>query len=273
MSAKKWVVGLAAVLVLVGVGKVQAEIFQTVGFSALQNFRWQDNSTMMGAPTGNVNLGGVPFSIPVAGNNAWHAHFASGPDPRSIDISVNVFGVREVHTLINTYWGQPGPDSYATLEFFGSDDGYFKKDLVGDVDIRDYAENPTTTNLINGTTTIEVWTRWRRLDKQQLVLPGSFADETLVTMRLSDNGNNAPSRVVLYGVTVSFVPEPSPIVTSQREIAHSHCFPGSEPQRAGRRSPRLGQGCRKHVVRILSLRQQGLRRHAPFSRGRISPAR
>jgi len=99
----------------------------------------------------------------------------------SIDINIGVFGVSEVHTLINTRWGQPAPSSYAYIEFFGSDSAYYRKDLLGNVDVRDYANN-NWTNGINGTSTtnvVLVENGYHRLDKQCITLPSVFLSQKL----------------------------------------------------------------------------------------------
>ncbi len=169
-------------------------------FAANHNYRLQ--SINAGFPEGEVLLGGVRFSIPTGGNNIWHATAASGNNPRLIDLTVDVWRAQEVHTLINTYWGIAGPASHAYLEFFGSDGAHFTKNLVGNVDIRDYAQSGYT-NTINGTTTTNVvQIGGHRLDKQQIVLPPEFRTQRLVRIRLSDLGAEGAQRVFLSGVTV-----------------------------------------------------------------------
>jgi uncharacterized membrane protein len=172
-----------------------------VDFSALHNGNLQ-TGTNISFPSGEILLGGVPFVIPASGDNYWHSAAATGPNPRTINIPVGRFGVMEVHTLINTYWGQGGPASYASLEFLGSDGAYFRKDLIGNEDIRDF-KNFFWTNNINGTTTVNVvWVNPDRLDKQRIVLPSDFHNETLSTIRLSDIGGDVFQRTFLAGVTV-----------------------------------------------------------------------
>ncbi|MBW3625711.1 MAG: hypothetical protein KY468_20140, partial [Armatimonadetes bacterium] len=155
-----------------------------------------------GLPVGPVTLGGIPFNLLAGEWNTWHSHFAEGENPRFIDIPVNLEKVGEVHTLINTYWGQPGPNSYVTLEFFGHRGAYYKKDLVGNVDIRDFNPNPQWTNTINLTTSIAVYgDGGKRLDKQAVVLPEAFLNEDLVKIRFSDTGRQEFQRAFLVGVT------------------------------------------------------------------------
>jgi hypothetical protein len=193
----------------------QAANFYPVDISTFYNDRIQ-----IGSPAGNVTLGGIPFQLGVSGNNVWNSYYpVNAPNPRSIDIGVNIFGVSEVNTLINTLWGKPGPSSYASLEFFGSAGAYYKKDLVSNIDIRDFKVSYWT-NSINGTTTTQVWTGnvpgqgTYRLDKQQITLPATFLDQTLTTIRMSDYGAAEFQRTFLSGVTVTSVgiPEPTTIL-------------------------------------------------------------
>ena len=92
------------------------------------------------------------------------------------------------------------------MAFFGDEDGYFRYDLDGNVDIRDHVLGSYTTT-ITGITT-EVWTNgepvWgtEHLDMQTFTLPASFTDETLVRIRLTDTGEEEIQRLFLAGVTV-----------------------------------------------------------------------
>src|SRR5437899_1276360 len=110
--------------------------FVTVDLSPYTNTRIQNyQPSAAGYPEGMVTLGGIPFNIQsVGGNNAWNAEIVSGPYPHVLSIPLNITGATEVDTLINTFYGQPGPNSYITLEFFGTDGAYFRKDLIGNVD-------------------------------------------------------------------------------------------------------------------------------------------
>lgn len=154
-----------------------------------------------GLPTGSLTFGGVPFTIPTGGLNYWDSEGVGGPNPRILDIGTNRYGVSRVFTLINTMWGKTG-GPFASLEFFGDNGGYYKKDLYGDIDIRDYNKS-NWTNSINGTTTVNVFENaTMRLDRQQIDLPAAFANQTLVRIRLSDSGAADFQRTILCGVTV-----------------------------------------------------------------------
>jgi hypothetical protein len=157
-------------------------------------------------PAGRVVLGGISFYIPENVDNLWTSNQGSGTI--SVDIPVGVYSATDVHTLINTSWGQVGP--YTKLEFYGSNGTYFAKDLYGNSDIRDWLQSYWT-NYINGTTTIEVWSgvapdfqnRACRIDKQHIVLPEEFKTETLTYIRISDWGASEFHRAFLMGVTVA----------------------------------------------------------------------
>ena len=183
-----------------------ALVYQTVGFPEHYNDRITNRYANY--PEGNdLVLGGIPFNIPPGENNIWWSGFAGGGDPQAIEVTVNLPYVLEAHTLINTGWGATG-GPYAYLEFFGSAGAYFKKDLYGNEDIRDWY-NGGYTNFINGTTTINVFSQDnRRIDKQAIVLPSEFASQKLVKMRMVDNGANEFQRTYLQGFTVGVGPPP-----------------------------------------------------------------
>lgn len=194
------------VLIAGSSGLASALTYTPISFSYNANLNAIGGDTY---PVGNQTFLGVPFSIPATGNNIWHSNWASGSNPRTLTISVNIAYVTEVDTIINTYWGVTGTHAY--LEFFGSDGAYYKKDLYGNVDIRDY-NNDGWTNSINGTTTrniVSLTGGQHRLDMQTITLPTDFADETLQTIVLSDSGAINWQRTFLAGVTVGAVPLPA----------------------------------------------------------------
>lgn len=206
---------LVAVVAVCSIDAYAQPTYQPVPFA--YNLRLQSE---LGSffPEGELVLGDVPFSIPTSGFNYWSSRWScrggppaspcsSGENPRTIDIDVGVFGVQEVHTIINTAWGQSGPTAYAWLDFYGSGGAHFRKDLIGGVDIRDHGSNRWT-NTINNTTTINVFSvvisgTERRLDKQQIDLPSEFHTQTLDRIHLTDIGGERFSRAFLYGVTVA----------------------------------------------------------------------
>ncbi len=185
-----------------------------IDFSVYHNTRLRPE---YGDIAGELVLGGVPFYIPEVGNNVWQSGNGSGGGNEGIhviDIAINEFGVRKVHTLISTFWGEAA-SGRLVLEFFGSRGAYHRKDMIGDSDIRDWAQHPGWTTTINGTTTVNVLTVPGAfqgydvfLDMQTIDLPSDFNDEDLLTMRLTDNREVFRHSGILNGVTVSVVPEP-----------------------------------------------------------------
>lgn len=231
----KRVFTITVALALLGLGGlVQAEVcFTTVDFSS----HFNDFVTMPGCyprlPRGATVLGGVPFYI--AENSGgwngidWNNQYT--PNPRVLEITgLSITGATALHTLINTYWGQPGPASYAYIEVIGTGGAYYRKDLIGNVDIRDINPNGSWLSSINGTTSINVFADpvhyGYRLDKQMMSLPTAFSTQTITDIRFVDNGgddldiwggpyrgNPLAQRIYVAGVTVEGqVPEPSSLL-------------------------------------------------------------
>lgn len=152
---------------------------------------------------GFVQYDGVNFFIPIEGNSLW-GPLQNNEFGQGYDIPVGQFGVSEVHTLMNTAWGQSGPNSYLRVEFFGSDGAYHVRDLIGDEDVRDYW-NGSFTNLINGSTTTEAFrssNSGNRLDKQRFVMPEAFRSQTLERITVTDFGRGGFQAVGIQGVSV-----------------------------------------------------------------------
>ena len=182
---------------------LETTTFSPIDFSGEMNFRWQNIAAMAAIPVGEVQLGGVPFSIPTSGNNAWHAHHDSGANPRVVEISVDVPMATEVYTLLNAFWGETSPGTFASIEFIGSDGAFYAVDLDGDDHVRDWNEATWANNIVNA---VEVWTSSsgkQHLDMQTFVLPADFHDETLQMIRIVDNGSDGVQRVGLTGLTVA----------------------------------------------------------------------
>src|ERR1035438_1801220 len=101
-----------------------------IDISSLANEPWTFSDGPGGAtiynggtfPIGAQNFGGVPFGIPTGPNNYWNgaaaANFGSGVV--SLTIPVGVYGVTSAFTLLNTFWGWPGPTAYLYVTFKGS---------------------------------------------------------------------------------------------------------------------------------------------------------
>lgn len=160
-----------------------------------------------GSPT--AAFAGVPFlSLGHVAGSVWSS-VGGGIAPPSVTVPVNEFGVIRAFSLINTGWGVAGPPALATVTFDGLLAVHVVA-LIGNVDIRDHNQNAYT-NLINGTTTINVFDNGlgQRVDRQEFVLPASFANDTLVSVRFDDYGADNVQRMSVAGLTLEVaVPAP-----------------------------------------------------------------
>jgi len=218
---RAWIQRGMGLLAAVGIASVaMAGTYHTVDLSPVANAHFESfYGGAAGFPVGDVTLGGVPFSLPGTADDAWTAN-QGGSGHYQAAIPVFVDGVRQVHMLINTQWGMPGPTPYTRLEFTGMYGAYLSRDLYGDDDIRDWLQYNWTNN-INGVTTTEVWSATTttylpgtpcRIDKLAIDLPPDFHDEVLTYVVISDwggvyPGDPDPHRAFTGGLTV-YVPEP-----------------------------------------------------------------
>lgn len=181
----------------------------------LPAYNFNTNSLDTSYPDGPSVLGGIPFDIPDTSDpgisvNAWHSHYAApgNYEPVTLEIPVNVYGVKQVFTLINTFWGQT--IAKARLEFEGDDTAFLSLDLVGGWNVRDYYKWSLFPQTINDPNTqLVVDLASMRLDMQTTLLPADFWDENLAVIRLVDYGGINMSRTFLAGVTVNAVPVPA----------------------------------------------------------------
>jgi TolB-like protein len=155
-------------------------------------------------PSGARILAGIPFLIPDGKKRFWSAGFTDGGGrPVTLTIPVLEPGTRKAYFLMNTLWGQPGPQSYISIAFTGDKGARFEKKLVGNVDVRDFGPGEYTTT-INGTTTRQVFTngRGQNLDVIEIALPEAFRTQTLESIAITDTGRSDFQRAALWGVTV-----------------------------------------------------------------------
>jgi hypothetical protein len=206
-SASRHSVGVVVALILPLADRSFADDFVSVRIArhATASLQAANPAYPSGSP---VLLGGVPFDIPSTGNNYIETSSLGG-GVVSKEFPIGLGNVAGVHTLINTYWGESGVGTLASLTFEFDDGSTFVKPLDGNVDIRDYYQN-FFTNSINGTTTVNVFStdvdgsagaNPYRLDKQFVDL-SAFADRLLVSMTLTDAGANSVQRTFLAGITV-----------------------------------------------------------------------
>ncbi|GAB5443698.1 MAG: hypothetical protein Fues2KO_40470 [Fuerstiella sp.] len=184
----------------------QLDISEFTNIRIQNNGNWNTQS-YQGGP---LNVEGVPFNLPVEGNSSWLSHFDSTGTVYSaaqsvLEMDVNIFGATEVHSLINSLYGETGPGVLAHIEFIGSDGAFYRFDLDGNDDIRDFNQN-SFTNEINGITTVNAISfnnSSDRLDKVKVTLPEEFATQTLTQIRFVDNGADRRQLMFVSGVTVA----------------------------------------------------------------------
>ena len=123
-----WLAGLVLLILGISLPSVAALNYTPIPF---HYNGFHDGAGDTATPAGNVTLAGVPFSIPVnPNNNTWYSSDVSGDGTHPLTIPVNIYGVREVDTLIITQWGASGSQT-VKLEFFGNGGAYQAKVLVG----------------------------------------------------------------------------------------------------------------------------------------------
>jgi hypothetical protein len=203
---------LLATLALVWGTPAQADLTYIPITFDYNSYNWGRDANY---PTGDVTLGGIPFSIPTSpNNNTWDSNIGTGT--QVLVIPVNLSGVKEIHTLINTSWGYPG-DQFTTLDFNWSGGLTVQVVLTDGVDIRDwwnggYANSisPPTVQVYSGTGTPSPHLP-TRIDKQLFIFDGpEYADRILESIVMTDNGWAGRHRAYLYGVTAGVDPAPIP---------------------------------------------------------------
>lgn len=190
--------------------------FVTVDFSSQfnmsRNHPYLANGGAM--PYGNQTFNGVPMAMGGDANIdtlwAWTGLGLSQEVTQILHVDTNIAGARNVYSMINTFWGQGGPNSYLSVTFNATGGVSHTFQLLGNTDIRDY-NNWVWTNTINNTTTVEVWNignGQQRLDMQKFALDSAFWNQTLTSIEIVDSGGFEFQRAIVMGLTVE-VPAPA----------------------------------------------------------------
>lgn len=212
------IVCIAAMIAAASASTALAD-FQIIDIDSHRN-GGRDNSLLANGgalPVGDQTFGGVPFDMgggpSLSDAWAYYAHIDAGGIGGTVveAFDIGVFGVTNVYSLMSTFWGQVGPNSYVSVTFNGSAGASTTFNLVGNTDIRDYNFNPMWTTTINGTTTVEVFNngQGQHVDRQQFALPAAFASQTLTQMIITDTGSPNFQRMFMTGLTVETVPAPA----------------------------------------------------------------
>jgi len=188
-------------------------VYHVVDIASLCNWRIQNMGFKVAEkiPEGELVLGEIPFYIGAGTDNIWASSRSAGANARVLEINMDIPNPVTVYTLINSEWGKAGGESLAYIEFFGSGGAYYKKELIGNEDIRNWLRGrswfPKWALSINNTTTVNVLTLKESsdqayLDRQQITLPSTFQGQNLVKIRLVDNGEKYVQKVFISGITV-----------------------------------------------------------------------
>lgn len=205
-----WFKGLVLALLLgttlLWTGTVQAGLlYHPVPFAYNDNNQWRD----VNYPQGSVTLGGIPFNIPVypPNNNDWDSNFGGGSGTRTLTIPVNLYNVKEVHTVMGVSYGSDGLQ-LTSLQFNWSGGLTFTKVLTDGVDIRDWwagsgpqTISPPTVQVYAGIGTPPPYLA-TRLDKQVFFFnEAPYNNRTLESIVITDNGADGVHRAFIYGLT------------------------------------------------------------------------
>jgi hypothetical protein len=182
-----------------------AQTYTTLELPALNTDirTWSDGGAYVPLIGTTQTWNGVPFAL--TADASGHTAFLNGV----LDIPVDVFGVTKAYTIINSAYGSYGAYN-GSVEFFG-ETGYFKVDLVQGVNVRDHY-NGWYNNVIDGVNAVPAFSSsgGARLDQQIYLLPASFADEKLVSIRFT--GLDSGGIPFIAAATVAAVPEPATAV-------------------------------------------------------------
>ena len=216
---------IVAALAACSATSAMAQVFTTITLTPVANARLQATwPTFTGVPypQGNQTWASVPWNLGTGGNNAWFSRVASGGNPRSVTIPINVTGATSVHTLMNTWQGNTSQNLYVELQFAGSSGSTFTTTFFGGVHIRDWFQGIYTNSVTSPNTTANVYsinvgpnggTGTSRLDMQTIALPAAFASQTLTSLTIRDFGADPNGtfgqRSFIYGLTVNSIPSPS----------------------------------------------------------------
>src|ERR1700722_7826116 len=109
-------------------------------------------------------------------------------------------------------------NSYASLIFTGTGGATYTYSLISNTNIRNWipggpgfggSTSTITSPTVNVHSGPSAYGNTGGVKMQDITLPASFADQTLTSVELIDNGNSNFQRTVLDGLTVVSVPEPT----------------------------------------------------------------
>jgi len=237
---------------------VEPSNFVPIPMGSAPNTRLADMNPAYPSGSGTI-LGGVPFDIPATGNNVYATEIASGGSPGTVTLAVptDLVGVSKVHFIINTFWGETVPGTFASLTFNYADGSALTAILDGDSDIRDWVNNVWANN-INNTTTVNVFStdvdgsagpNPYRLDKLAVDV-SSHQSKRLTSIVLQDFGSSGFQRVFLAGITAELRG------TSARRIEFTDSIPANVRPVVRLREPYRLDADVRHYQGVVTVKDQ-----------------
>lgn len=174
------------------------------------NFTLSSSGDTTGFPLGNnTYLGGVPFKQNNQAGGVWNASYLSNGSTiasgaQTLTLNLNVPDARGFYSIINTWWGVGGPNSYASLTFGFSDNSSFSRSLIGNVDTRDFNFKGSYTRVVNEDSARNVYLNdpaSYALDRQWYDF-GAYRGKTLTSVTFNDTGAWGLQRLLVSGATV-----------------------------------------------------------------------
>jgi hypothetical protein len=168
---------------------------------------WTDGSAYDSLFPSTQTWNGVPFSLASPdskGNTVFYDD--------TLAIPVNVYGVTNAYTIINTAYGSDGSD-VGQVEFVGSAGADYIVQLVEGTNVRDHYDGYFE-NTIDGITALPAYNRrgfgYAGLDMQIYNLPSAFATQTLSEIIFSSNQLGYYGQPFIAAATVASNPVPIP---------------------------------------------------------------
>jgi RHS repeat-associated protein len=147
---------------------------------------------------GPLSVGGVPFTLTSAGYTA----IIQSNGAETFSIPVGIKGVVTVYTLINSAEGECGTQ-VGELDFVGASSPPFVYTLTEGENIRDHNQYVFCNTASDIADTANFAGGQVRLDMQEITLPASFADDTLVQILFKSYGAGYGGQPFVAAITVS----------------------------------------------------------------------
>jgi len=199
-------VGRALLVVLVGVLMDSGAACASSTSIDISAFVTNDLTTYTGGNNypqngGPLAVGGIPFTLATIPPSSHTAIIQNGGTPETFSIPVNLSGVTAVYSLANSANGACGT-TVGELDIVGASSGTFVYFLTEGNNIRDHFEGGFCNSAPGAAGTANFGPD--RLDMQRIILPPSFAGDTLLRIDFKGYGlGGSAGRPFLAALTAS----------------------------------------------------------------------